>query len=296
MKLSKRISCPLCQQSDFERKTEASFDSGNLQPDNFKITDNQYGNYWDFYKCQNCDFVFSNPYLDEKNIIEFYSKLKDKSYGEEARGREKNFIKILNRLKKLKVPGRKLLDIGAASGIFLNIARKQGFQVEGIEPSESLVEQAMKSYNIELHRGTVGTFSTRSEYSVITLLDILEHLPEPDSFFARISQFLKKDGILVIVTPDINSLTARFMKNRWWHYRIAHVNFFNLKSIEFLLKKYNFTILKKKRFAWNFSLYYLISRIFPFKENRKSTLQNLLKNINLKIQLLDSLEIYARKN
>ena len=41
--------------------------------------------------------------------------------------------------------------------------------------------------------------------------------------------------MLVIVTPDIGSLAARIMGGRWWHYRVAHINFFNRRSLAWLL-------------------------------------------------------------
>ena len=44
------------------------------------------------------------------------------------------------------------------------------------------------------------------------------------------------------------------MGGRWWHYRVAHVNFFNRSSLDWLLEKHGFEITLRKRFAWNFSV------------------------------------------
>lgn len=295
MILKERTRCPICDSKKIAVFKRGTFTPEGISSDNFKITDSRYGSLWNFFSCKNCSFVFSNPYIPEEYIVKFYSELNDKEYSSEADGRSKNFRLIIKRLRKIEKPGNNLLDIGAASGIFLNIAYKEGYNISGIEPSDFLVKEAKKLYGINIFKGTINDFKTSENFSVITLLDILEHLVNPDKFISKIKDLIKQNGILVIVTPDINSFTAKIFGKRWWHYRIAHINFFNLKSINILLKKYGFEIIKKKRYAWHFSSFYLITRIFPSLKNKK-TLQKALKLIKFKLQLFDSWEIYARKN
>lgn len=295
MILKERTRCPICDSKKIAVFKRGTFTPEGISSDNFKITDSRYGSLWNFFSCKNCSFVFSNPYIPEEYIVKFYSELNDKEYSSEADGRSKNFRLIIKRLRKIEKPGNNLLDIGAASGIFLNIAYKEGYNISGIEPSDFLVKEAKKLYGINIFKGTINDFKTSENFSVITLLDILEHLVNPDKFISKIKDLIKQNGVLVIVTPDINSFTAKFFGKRWWHYRIAHINFFNLKSINILLKKYGFEIIKKKRYAWHFSSFYLITRIFPSLKNKK-TLQKALKLIKFKLQLFDSWEIYARKN
>jgi len=294
MRLKKRDKCPICESNEIKLFQEGTINPQNLTADNFKITDNAYGSLWTFYKCRKCNFVFSNPYIGKSDIIKFYSNLKDNEYTDEAGGRAKNFYSILKRLDNIEKKDKSILDIGAASGIFLYIAKKYGYEVTGIEPSEFLVSEAEKKFNITLFNGTVEEFKSDNKYSVITLLDIIEHLVDADEFIQKISEFIKDEGILIIVTPDINSITAKIFKTKWWHYRIAHVNFFNYKSLKYLLYKNNYEIIKRKRYAWNFSLFYLLTRLFPSLKNYKK-LKKILKKINIKLQLFDSWEIYARR-
>ncbi|UCH96448.1 MAG: class I SAM-dependent methyltransferase [Candidatus Aminicenantes bacterium] len=294
LKLEERTSCPLCQSKQIQLFKKGTIDPQQVKTENFKITDSAYGSLWTLFSCKNCSFVFSNPYIPEKNITAFYSQLEDREYSTEAEGRSKNFKTILKRLKGITPPTLRLLDIGAASGIFLELARQQGYQIQGIEPSEFLVKEAEKHYNIQLFKGTVEEYKTNKTFSIITLLDIIEHLVEPDTFMTTVDSLIEKSGILVVVTPDINSLAARIMGKRWWHYRIAHINFFNLQSLQYLLEKHGYEIILKKKYVWNFSLFYLVTRIFPFLKHKK-TLQKILKRLHLKLPLFDSWEIYARK-
>lgn len=296
MELKQRKTCPLCQSESIKLFKKGTFDPETLQSDNFKITDSQYGSLWTFFSCNDCSFVFSNPFIPGEQITQFYAQLEDREYSEEAEGRAKNFKTLLKRLKRLK-PGNTLLDIGAASGIFLDLAHREGYDIEGIEPSEYLVKEAEKRYGIHLFKGTMENYiqsKPGKTFSVITLLDIIEHLVEPDDFMTKLDHLIKDSGLLVIVTPDINSLAARVTGSRWWHFRIAHINFFNRESLEYLLQKHSYEIILKKRYVWNFSLFYLVTRIFPSLKHKKP-LQKVLKRLHLKLPLFDSWEIYARK-
>jgi len=295
MDLLERKNCPNCRSDSIQLYKKGTIDPNQLKSEDFKITDSHYGSLWTFFSCHNCNFVFANPYPAETAIIQFYSDLVDNEYHSEAEGRTKNFQIIINRLSILDKPDNTLLDIGAASGIFLNLARKAGYETFGIEPSAQLAKEAQQQYGINLFKGTIAQFPQDQQFSTITLLDILEHLVDPDQFMNQVASLIKKDGILIVVTPDINSITQKVLGKRWWHYRTAHLNFFNLKSLNYLLNKHGFSIIQKKRFAWHFSLYYLVTRFFPQLKGNNS-LQKLLKSISLKLNLFDSWEIYAKKN
>ncbi len=293
MKLTPLDRCPLCQSPQINLFKAGTVDPRAIRAVDFKITDSHYGSRWTFYSCMKCGFVFANPVPDGETIANFYAALADEEYSQEDEGRGRNFSLILKRLGSFVPPGSTLLDVGAASGIFLNLARIAGYRVTGIEPSAALVADAEKLYGLKLFHGTAEQFAAGEKFDAITLLDVLEHVPDPGSFLNVLERFLSPGGMLVIVTPDIGSMAARIMGGRWWHYRVAHVNFFDRRSLGHLLGKHGFEVILRRRFAWNFSLYYLLTRILPFLKGK--TLQTRLKKLHLKLQLLDSWEVYARK-
>jgi SAM-dependent methyltransferase len=293
VKLTQFDHCPLCQSPQISLFIKGTVAPEKICAADFKITDNHYGSRWIFFSCRNCGFVFANPAPAQATIAQFYAALADEEYSQEFEGRGRNFTTILKRLRPFAPLGSLLLDVGAASGIFLNLARSAGYRVTGIEPSAALVADAEKLYGLKLFCGTVEQFTASEKFRVITLLDVLEHVADPGVFLKTLSGFLAPGGILVIVTPDIGSWAARIMAGRWWHYRIAHLNFFNLDSLRWLLEKHGFQIILKKRFAWNFSFYYLLTRLLPWCKGQ--ALQKPLKKLHCKLQLFDSWEIYARK-
>jgi 2-polyprenyl-3-methyl-5-hydroxy-6-metoxy-1,4-benzoquinol methylase len=293
MKLAPVNRCPLCQSPQISLFIKGTIIPESISAADFKITDSHYGSRWTFFSCRNCSFVFANPAPAQGAIAQFYTALADEEYSQEDEGRGRNFSTILRRLRPYAPPGSSLLDVGAASGIFLNLARNAGYRVTGIEPSAALVADAEKLYGLKLFCGTVEQFHCKEKFAVITLLDVLEHMIDPGTFLTVLNGFLAPGGMLVIVTPDIGSLAARIMGGRWWHYRVAHLNFFNRHSLGWLLEKHGFEIALSKRFAWNFSAYYLLTRLLPFLKGK--ALQRPLKKLHLKLQLSDSWEIYARE-
>ncbi|MDP1729075.1 MAG: hypothetical protein Q8L27_02645, partial [archaeon] len=98
--------------------------------------------------CKKCNLVFVEPMPDEKKMIEEYSNFKDERFASQAKGREITFNKNLIEIEKYTKKGR-ILDIGAANGPFLFMARKRGWEVEGIEPNKYLVNWAKKNYNLD---------------------------------------------------------------------------------------------------------------------------------------------------
>jgi 2-polyprenyl-3-methyl-5-hydroxy-6-metoxy-1,4-benzoquinol methylase len=254
MKLLLLDQCPLCLGPRIALFKKGTVDPENIRAGDFKITDSHYGSRWTFFSCRDCGFVFANPAPAKGTIEQFYAALADEEYSQEDEGRGRNFSTILKRLRPFVSPGSLLLDIGAASGIFLNLARKAGYRVTGIEPSAALVADAERLYGLKLFCGTVEQFAAGEKFAVITVLDVLEHVTDPGALLAVLNGLLAPGGLLVIVTPDIGSLAARAMGGRWWHYRVAHVNFFNRRSLRWLLQKNGFSIVLGKRFAWNFSI------------------------------------------
>jgi 2-polyprenyl-3-methyl-5-hydroxy-6-metoxy-1,4-benzoquinol methylase len=293
MKLTELERCPLCQGRRIHLFKKGTIDPQAIGAADFKITDSHYGSRWTFCSCRDCGFVFANPLPDGAAIAGFYAALDDEEYSQEDEGRGRNFAVILKRLKRFAPPPVSLLDVGAASGIFLNLARRAGYDAAGIEPSARLVADAERLYGLKIFCGSAEHYPTGRTFAVVTLLDVLEHVTDANAFLGTVARFLAPGGTLVIVTPDIGSLAARLLGGRWWHYRAAHVNFFNRRSLERLLAAHGFAVVLRKRFAWNFSAYYLLTRLLPFLKGK--ALQKPLKKLHLKLQLFDSWEVYARK-
>lgn len=288
--------CPVCASAAIVPYKKGSLQLFDLDPERVRITDAEYGLTWDLSYCLACHFVFANPCPHPSWLVSVYSQLKDPAYESEAEGRSQSFRRILWRLEKI-TSGRNLLDVGAATGMLLAEARLSGWRVAGVEPSQWAVEAARRKYGLEIYQGSFEDFETNGTlYDAVTLIDVLEHTPNPRNMMEKTRLTLKPDGIAVLVTPDLNSLMARLAGKRWWHFRPSHLGYFTRESLQKLLDLTGFFPLLWKRYSWNFSLNYILARLPYFSVlTTIPRLASLWSIIRIKLTLGDSFEVYARK-
>jgi 2-polyprenyl-3-methyl-5-hydroxy-6-metoxy-1,4-benzoquinol methylase len=159
-------------------------------------------------KCKTCDLIYTNPraknseenYFGDASV--FFSEAMLIFKGLKPHHRDKNYEFEIQKIKKFKKRG-KLLDIGTNMGFFLRKAREGGFEVEGVEPSPSLSEIARENWGLKIHTCFLekANLPTNS-FDVITLIDVLEHVTNPQELLSSCFDLLKKDGILVIKVPN----------------------------------------------------------------------------------------------
>jgi SAM-dependent methyltransferase len=289
--------CPVCENKDIQPYRERTFDIQNLSEEQIKITDSEYGKAWDLSRCTNCSHIFANPAPSQAFIQSLYSRTEDPLYEEEAEGRGKNFRRILSRLDKIHPEQGTLFDVGAATGILLNLARQRGWQTGGIEPSGWAVGVAKEKYGIDLHKGDFeSAMLQENHYEAVTLIDFIEHISRPFKALAKAYAILAPGGTVCLVTPDIQSYAAKMAGAGWWHFRPGHLAYFTRQSLGYLLDRSGFSAVKIKRYSWTFSAHYLLSRNprFDFLI-RNPRLASFWKKIPIKLALRDSFEIYAKK-
>lgn len=288
----------MCSSPAIAPHKSGTLDVSNLNKDHIKITDSDYGKIWDLSQCSNCTHIFANPCPSQDFIQSLYGSTEDPLYQEEAQGRSKNFRSILSTLDKIHPDRGILLDVGAATGILMDISRKRGWNVEGVEPSVWAVRVARERYGLAILEGAFEAVSLPDErFTAVTMVDFIEHIPHPLMALSIARRILLPGGTLCLVTPDINSLAARTMGQKWWHFRPGHLGYFSKKSLDFLLQRSGFRIIKRRKYSWTFSLYYLLTRKSGLKFLLKNHhLTSFWKKIPIKLALRDSFEIYATKD
>jgi len=289
--------CPVCGGKRIHLFRERTFDIETLKAEQIRITDNEYGKTWDLFRCRTCSHVFANPAPRQDFIQSLYQNTEDPLYDEEERGRKKNFMRILKRLDRIHPRKGSLFDVGAATGILLNCARQRGWTVSGIEASRWAVKTAKGKYGLDLYTGSFESARLpENRFTAVTLIDFIEHTGQPFNAVKKAHRLLIRDGTLCLVTPDLNSLAAKVSGSRWWHYRPGHLAYFTRESLDHLLTRAGFSILKVRKYSWTFSAHYIISRKpglhFLLKNSRMASFW---KRIPLKLALRDSLEVYAKK-
>lgn len=159
--------------------------------------------------------------------------------------RSKN-IDVINQY--VSAPGR-LLDVGCAMGLFLEQAKRVGWQVAGVEISEYSAAYTREHLNVDVFAGNMqqlvedGVISPHS-FDVVTVWDTLEHLQDPSSFLATLHRVLKRDGLLFLSTVNIDGVVAE-RDGEHWHFFAppGHLFYFSERTLKGFLEKAGFGII-----------------------------------------------------
>lgn len=139
--------------------------------------------------------------------------------------------------------GKRLLEIGCATGVMLDVARNAGWEAVGIDLSEYAVSVA-QSKGLEAYAGDTDSLSLEGEpFDAVLMLDLLEHLPDPASALLAANRLLKPRGVVYVVTPAIDSLSARIQRHRWPHYKpVEHLCLFTRKAMKRAFERNGFEV------------------------------------------------------
>ena len=115
------------------------------------------------------------------------------------------------------VEGGRVLDVGSGNGFFLAMLKHHGWNVQGIDLSESAAATTKRVFDIDVHVGEVTDADFQpGQFDVIHMSHVIEHVPSPTAVFARVRDLLRPGGLLYVETPNVASLGARFWGPRWF--------------------------------------------------------------------------------
>lgn len=120
-------------------------------------------------------------------------------------------------LRRTVPMGGALLDVGCSTGQFLDKARTAGFAASGVEFSAASQQFAAAHFGLAVERGSIHDSGLPPEsQDVLTMFDVIEHVPDPAADIAAAWRLLKPGGWFVISTPNIDGLFPRLS------YKLAH--------------------------------------------------------------------------
>ena len=138
------------------------------------------------------------------------------------------------------VPEGRWLDVGAGSGMLLALARECGYEVSAVEPRESTAV-ALRARGFEV--ASSMELLSRSFYEVVSLCDVLEHVPRPRDMLEAVASLLPRHGVLFLSSPNRDSLAWRALDeedvNPYWS-EIEHFHNFSYRQIRGALRGLGF--------------------------------------------------------
>src|SRR3989344_2242475 len=192
--------------------------------------------------CSNCGMIFFENFKKVQ-----YEKYDTKNYTRDL----PLFYKYLEIFAKVITNHKKkgsLLEIGSGIGILIDIMKKKGWNVEGIEQSKKGVEYAKKQLGVNLIQGDFFTKKLTKKYDVVAANHVIEHIEKINQFLQKIRKNLNNKGIIVLGLPNIDSWDFKLLGKKWPALMPdQHIWQFTPKTITKLLEKNNFRVIEIRK-------------------------------------------------
>lgn len=240
MELQKK--CPICGTSEFEH-----FITGKdyfLSGESFQIV-----------RCEQCGFRFTNQRPEAEQLGRYYQSAEYISHSNTRKGifnflyqqvRKYSLFRKHALIIKFHHAGA-ILDIGCATGHFLNFMQQKGWKTTGIEPDEKTRAWAKAQFGLQIYPEEQLKSFAESSFDVITLWHVLEHVSDLNSRMEQIKRLLKQEGILLIAVPNCESYDAEKYKGFWAGYDLPrHLYHFSVADIQKLTNNFGLNIEETK--------------------------------------------------
>jgi len=266
----------------------------SARSEDFAITDAGYGRTGALERCADCSFLQCS---ELSGALAFYEELEDPGYEASRPARALQMRRLLEAVgRRSGWPRRaRLLDVGAGSGILVEEARRLGYEAQGVEPSRWLQQRAReRSLPVEL--GTLPHPALAGPFDAVTLVDVIEHVSDPIGLLREATRVLAPGGEVVVVTPDLGSWAPRLLGWRWWHFRVAHIGYFDRSTLERALRAAGLAPARVSRPSWVFDARYLIARLGRYLPGgRPLHAPRWTERLHVPLNLRDSLLAVARR-
>ncbi len=250
--------CPSCGRNDFEVLLESTMQNCDFRQEAKTVYMIAGGKHGRHVKCRNCDLVYVDPIEKASEINGAYFERRN---GDVPIIRKTRLIASRSQVGLMRRHGNgtRLLDVGCGEGFFLFNASRAGYTSKGIEISQDVAEYARTEFSLDVEAKPFEELAFPTDhFDVVTLWQVLEHLPYPLAVLKETHRILKPGGLVVTSTPNIEGILARIFRRRWWNLRVLHVNQFTAKTLTAILENAGFENTSRVSYKETISLLMLI--------------------------------------
>ena len=203
-------------------------------------------------KCRRCGLVFVNPRPSEQLLTSFYNKPGYDCHSfhfevEQSESDARARFQIIERFIKRGL----LLDFGPGAGHLLRAAKREGWDVSGIELGQP-ARESLQREGFEVYPDLAAAEGLRGRVDVVTMVHVLEHLADFSQTLAGIRDLLQPEGVFYVEVPNAASLRARLSESflkPWFTANTQkylafpiHLYYFSPRSLTRFLKRHGFEI------------------------------------------------------
>ena len=202
--------------------------------------------YIHYERCLGCGVVFRNPRMPS---LLRESKYEDKIMPESAKALNPvnqihyaYMMRLLTALKPSQV-GNRLFDFGCGGGQFLVEAKKENFDVMGLELNKDLVEFVGREYGFPVHEGLIMDPKFADErFDVIISSQVFEHLVDPRGSLEALLEHLNKPGLILIEVPNLMHIRERLKRGVTMD--DSHLFYFSSRSLPAMMERAGCRVIK----------------------------------------------------
>ncbi len=211
-------------------------------------------------ECKQCSLIYLNPrpipseigiYYPATNYHPYLPAIDDEPSWFRRLDRRFGLYKRCQEVsRRVKITGD-LLDVGCATGIFLEGMRQRGWQVKGVELNAEVAQYARQRLKLDVLAGSLeeAHYPTAC-FDLVTLWDVLEHVYDPKETLQEIARLLRPGGWLVFSLPDPDCIEARWLGPYWAGWDMPrHLQLFRRNVLQRLLMETGFEIMDRSYFT-----------------------------------------------
>jgi SAM-dependent methyltransferase len=239
--------------------------------------------------CQACGHIYQTPRPTQTAIGAFYTRDYQpfrRSIAEEPHAWHRTWQHLQWRprclqVARLRASGR-LLDVGASTGLFLNEMRRYGeWTLAGVELDARAAQYARDSFGLDVFCGQIeDALWQDNSFDVITLWDVLEHLPSPRTALTKIRKLLTDAGWLILSVPNASSIDARLFGPYWIGLDPPrHMSAFTLAGLKRLLTETDFEVEAAYCFYGRYTAFALSAQQWLHAHLHRSSSRRLLERL-----------------
>lgn len=197
------------------------------------------------YQCNECSTAFFDRIpLNTNDVYSSEHALKDakiaylynKDYRKVRFAKER--VQLLENELKSGIRGRNILDVGCGTGWFLEYAKEKGANCHGVELGKELAKFTSDNLDIPVWNCELQEIQTEKKFDIITMFDLIEHVTDPVELLESAKDLLNKGGIILIFTPQYDSVAIQTMKEKSNLVMPSeHLSYFTKDTIYYLADK-----------------------------------------------------------
>lgn len=137
-------------------------------------------------------------------------------------------------------PPADFLDVGCSFGGFVDAASRAGYRARGLDLSEFAVSEGIRRGRSLFHATLDRAPFAEASFDVITLVEVLEHLPDPQASLRQLRRLLRPGGLLVLQTANFLGMQAKRGGASYHYYLPGHLFYYSTRNLSQLLEQHGF--------------------------------------------------------